>query len=273
MQKHDMGSPYPYPHGTETRERDSMILYFTATGNSKRAAERIAEVCDDEAVSMVTCKEQGTRSFDVKGGIFGIVCPVYFSGLPDYVERYLGQIVVRNSSYTFFVGTYGSASGQAALYAKHILARNGTELDARFTVKMPENCTLICDVTDKGKVARIDEAAETELTMVAEAIKEKTRGNLVCDETPLLVSELMHAAYALARTTRHFAVNDTCVGCGKCARNCPDHAIVMEGGNPVWVKDTCDLCLGCLHRCPVAAISFTRLTAGRGQYLNAHTTL
>lgn len=63
-------------------------------------------------------------------------------------------------------------------------------------------------------------------------------------------------------------MEDSCIGCGKCARNCPVSAIAMENKKPVWVKEKCTLCLGCLHRCPVFAIQYGKHTKAHGQYEN-----
>lgn len=71
-----------------------------------------------------------------------------------------------------------------------------------------------------------------------------------------------------ARRTAHFRVEDSCIGCGLCARKCPVQAIRMENGRPVWVQDRCALCLGCLHRCPRFAIQYGKHTKQHGQYTN-----
>ena len=40
-----------------------------------------------------------------------------------------------------------------------------------------------------------------------------------------------------ARRTAHFRVEDSCIGCGLCARKCPVQAIRMENGRPVWAQE------------------------------------
>lgn len=42
---------------------------------------------------------------------------------------------------------------------------------------------------------------------------------------------------AAARMTAHFRAEDSCIGCGLCARKCPVQAIRMENGRPVWVQE------------------------------------
>ena len=67
----------------------------------------------------------------------------------------------------------------------------------------------------------------------------------------------------------HYHVNeDVCIGCGLCAKNCPEQAIRIQAGKPVWVKEKCAACLGCLHRCPKFAIQYGEKTKHHGQYLH-----
>lgn len=52
---------------------------------------------------------------------------------------------------------------------------------------------------------------------------------------------------------RGFSATDACVGCGLCARNCPQGNIRMEGGKPVFGKE-CVICMACAFSCPKDAI-------------------
>lgn len=51
---------------------------------------------------------------------------------------------------------------------------------------------------------------------------------------------------------------ESCVGCGKCAGNCPQLAIVMKDGCPQINKDSCINCYRCIHHCPALALSLSK---------------
>lgn len=49
--------------------------------------------------------------------------------------------------------------------------------------------------------------------------------------------------------------HNLCVGCGKCAKNCPVRNITLRDG--VTFKDKCIYCQRCIHGCPVNAIKYS----------------
>ena len=88
-----------------------MILYFSAEGNSKHVAERIAEHVGDSAVSIERYKGDGHPYIAVeKGGYLGFVAPTYCWGLPtpavDFLKR--AAFDVPGDAYVFTAATFGS---------------------------------------------------------------------------------------------------------------------------------------------------------------------
>lgn len=70
-----------------------MILYFSATGNTQYAAERIAEATGDMLVSIRSCMGEGRRRFHLqKNENFGMVLPVYFQGMPLFLQEFVENI-------------------------------------------------------------------------------------------------------------------------------------------------------------------------------------
>ena len=250
-----------------------MILYFSAEGNSRYVAQRIAEATGDAARSIEELAPAGPLRLELEPGEqLGVVSPTYFWELPRIVAGVLGRLALDPDPerYTFFVATYGTTPGRTGVIVKGLLKRRGIRLDARFAVRMPDTWTPIFDLSDPDRVTAQLARADRQASQVAEKIAARERGSFMPLRTPAIARPVAHAAFLAARRTSRFRVLDACVGCGLCERTCPAGAIRIEEGRPVWVKGSCELCLGCLHRCPTFAIRYGSgsATGEHGQYLH-----
>ena len=76
-----------------------MIFYFSATGNSKYVADRVAEATNDYTISIVDCLKKQACDFDVtEENQVGIICPTYCWGLPNIVAEFLKKLVLNEIS-------------------------------------------------------------------------------------------------------------------------------------------------------------------------------
>ena len=246
-----------------------MIFYFSATGNSKYVADRVAAVTGELCISIAECIKAQRFTFSPdKEEPIGILSPVYCWGLPSIMNEFLEKWQPDQPTYLWFAATYGTTSGQAGRFAAEHLRKKGLTLDARFSVRMPDTWTPMFDLSDSAKVQRTNLAAEPQIDELIRRIQRRDHGDFMRGKVPMPAVRLYYPYYAQMRRTAHFAVNETCVGCGLCERNCPASAIELQNGRPVWVKKQCVMCLSCLHRCPKFAIQYGDRTAGHGQYVH-----
>ncbi|MCI2082355.1 MAG: EFR1 family ferrodoxin [Bacteroidales bacterium] len=252
-----------------------MVFYFSATGNSKYAAERIANEIGDKSMYVVEYMERGNRMYAAgENESVGIVTPTYFGGLPKPMHDFLDMLEIGGGSgYVFFVSTCGTTTGGTGTFARHILRGKGVEISAFFDLRMPDAWTPVFDLTDKEKVKTTNEAAETELSEILMRISRQAKGNFMHHKFSALLSGIYYLSYGRKSRTRNFTVGDGCTGCGLCALKCPEHAIEMRDKHPAWIKESCAVCLGCLHRCPEFAIQYGKNTKKHGQYLNPNTSV
>lgn len=246
-----------------------MILCFSATGNSRYVADRIAAATGDDVRDMAALLAAGETYLSIANGeAVGIIGPVYSWGLPSVVEEFLGLLSFNQPpAYLWHFSTYGTTTGAAGRFAADILVRHGYTVDASFSAKMPDTWTVLFDLNDKEKAARMNGEAEFEIDDAIRRIQSRKRGDFSKDKLPAPLASLAHAmGYPLMRRTSKFELMDACVGCGLCARKCPVSAIELINERPVWVKPVCAGCLGCLHRCPKFAILRGRGTSRHGQY-------
>ena len=250
-----------------------MILYFSATGNTQYAAERLAQATGDYTVSIRKCLQEGRKAFALKENEnLGIVMPTYFQGMPAFLAEFVESLELTAEGaehYAYSVSPCGAGYGNSGSEAVRAFEKIGVRLDATFRVRMVDNWNPYFDMTDRSYIRSAEEQAEADLSEVCGKAAAKESVYLPDNFGEEKERELA-AAYEDSRRTALFQVNEACVGCGLCARQCPAEAIALEGGKPVWGKERCLLCLGCVHKCPKNAIAYTEETIGHGQYTNPH---
>ena len=244
-----------------------MILYFSSTGNSKHIAERLGESLKEKIISIEDCLKNNIYSFDLEEGEkFGVVSPVYFFGLPTIVSKYIDSLEIPNSNYYYACLTYGSNVGSAGKQIENVFQSKGTKLNGLFGIKMVDTYSPIFNLNNNIKNKNILYQADKKLDKIIFKIKIKSYGKFGLKQLPSFITKSFYRKYAKTPNTHKFEVLNYCIGCSKCAENCPNQAIELQDGKPVWIKDKCTLCLRCLHHCPKFAIQYGKKTLKHGQY-------
>lgn len=246
-----------------------MIFYFTGTGNSLQAAKMLQEGTDEALIDIGNAVCSKNFTFELKDNeAVGFVFPVYFWGLPSIVSYFLKKFKFAGSSpnYIYSVITCGSSIAGADKMLKEKLEIKGYSLDAVFVLKMPDNYVILLDVPTEEEQCSILKAAEKEMESIRAAVASRSKNGYVSGVKDKLLSSLAYSFYIHGRKTKKFYTDDQCVGCGACANRCPNRAISMVDGKPVWVKDRCIHCLGCINRC--GAIQYGKKTVNRKRYVN-----
>lgn len=253
-----------------------MIYYFSATGNSRHVAERLAAALIDQAQSIETAEP----AIALKDGEhLGFVTPTYWNELPSNVRDFMTRLDIRvaKDNYIFAVATFGMVAGLIGEDARHLLKKKGIRMDASYAVLMPDTWTPTFDLSDPAVVQKQVDAAEPQINLLIEQIKARTQGNQIKKKLPYFLHFLTEKLQYNSRQTKFLHVDAAkCIGCSLCAKKCPMQAIEMQEDNfesdkkikkhPVWVKERCTMCLGCLHRCPQFAIDYDNKTQSHGQY-------
>ncbi len=245
-----------------------MIFYFTATGNSKFVAERIASKTGDYIIDIANCILDGSFIFKLAPNeAIGIVIPVYFRGIPMIASEFLQKLSISkiSSTYSYVVLNSGGTKANAEKFIPSSFQSN-----AVFDVATVSNYVPTIKIISKESIGERLDKAESEIDRIVEHIKNRHNGvfkNHTNSRFPQLSSSFIYPIYKYGRKTSKFTVNERCVACGTCVRVCPRKVIKLENSKPVWTISQCETCLGCLHRCPTSAINYGK-SARNGQYLN-----
>jgi len=249
----------------------TIIYTFTGTGNSLAAAKKIAGVLGDTDLVPIALLADTHGEIAPGADRIGIVCPVYFSGLPLMVASFAERLDPGSAQYLFAVLTHGGGGESAALgqLDSILRQRNGRGLDAGFGVMMPGNYIMMYESPMGQKQQEILAKADEGIAAIAGSIARMEKAALPSS----LLNRILHALIypwfrSHARTDdKKFSVTDACTSCGTCVAVCPAKNIELEDKKPVW-KHRCELCCSCIHTCPAKAIQAGTRTEKWGRYRN-----
>nr|WP_316613263.1 EFR1 family ferrodoxin [uncultured Ruminococcus sp.] len=244
-----------------------MVIYFSGTGNSRFAAQRIAAATGDELFDCFDYIREKKGADFTQASVCVFVAPVYVSAPPLVFTDFLSRSRFSEGCPAYFVMTCAGAMGAAPVYCRKIASEKRMIYLGTAQVKMPQNYLPYFKTgTDEENEAKI-EAALPVIDAIADAVgssrelpdpKTKTWERL---STPLVLKPY----YKLFVSAKAFKSTDGCIGCGKCASVCPLENITMRDKKPVWKAD-CTHCMACINLCPKDAIEYGKRTSGKPRY-------
>lgn len=252
-----------------------MIFYFTGTGNSLYAAQRLGTVFGENLVNITEAVKRDECSYELEPGeMAGFVFPVYFYGIPVIVDDFIRKLSLhgRGEPYIYAVLTCGGSILGADRMFFNKLGRRGYKVAGSFSLVMPDNYLLLYSPAPLNQQNRILTAADERLEQIGEFIRDRNGKAVSSGVLAGAGSRFMYLFYRYGRRTKKFYADSDCTGCGLCEIICPVRAIELKEGKgmkkPEWTKERCVHCLACINRCPAAAIQYGRGTGKRRRYMN-----
>ena len=256
--------------------KNTMIFYFSGTGNSKHVAEKLGGYLDTPVKNIADYYNEVTTlknfSLDLDSEDFlGFVSPVHSWGLALPVARFLKKTKINYSGKKVFaVFVCGDTCGKAREQLQEKLKKkSGISCNFVCSVQMPNTYIVMKGFgTDSDELAgKKLETAEKELPEIAKAIK--TGGNFdryVVGTHPFLKGRIIYPLFMkFTLGDKKFFADENCTDCGKCEKVCPEKNISLVQGRPQW-KGHCVKCLACIHRCPSRAVQYGDITRNMGRY-------
>ena len=232
----------------------NVIYYFTGTGNSMRAAEKIAlRIRNTEIISM---RNDPNGVPATEADVIGFVYPVYRWTMPLPVERFVNELSLNPEAYIFVVTMPALINGYACEKLNEILAAKGARIAygikvysvGNYVISYPPRLFPKWTVprTEKRLDKIADDIAEMRIRDIPKA------GRLVKRKYPSIMPKYQEL---MPMYDYGFAANDRCISCGLCLKLCPCRNIEITDGKPVF-NHKCTHCMACVSYCPKRAIGY-----------------
>ena len=246
-----------------------MIFYFSATGNSQYAAEKIAEATNDRLVSIGRALRDEQFDIDITNDAYlGFILPTFAWTLPGAVALFIQKLNLTGYAEQFVYGVFtcGASSGSESAALGSLLKEKSVGYNGSYNLVMPDNFIIWSDIPSPAQLETILNNADRKLDSIIDLIRAKKDGTVGAGKPKDLYMPMEEIS--TAKATSKFYATDACTACGLCMDICPTRCIEPDSnGHPLW-EGTCTMCLSCLHRCPAMAVQYGQDTLKKDRYVN-----
>ena len=219
------------------------IYYFSATGNSLTTARLLEKELGDECrcipITALHCLDKVTVTAEAVGFVF----PVYYSDMPWIVRDTVRHMDFQGQPYIFSLCTYRGHMGAVGERLDSLLEDRGVRLSLSMGIPMPGNSRISTPQEAEDMIS----AQADRVKQAAQRIRAREIEN--CSAAAPLEATLVDRPGNI----RGLKADESCTGCGLCAKLCPMDNISIQEGKAV-LGDNCITCLTCFHWCPVEAV-------------------
>lgn len=257
-----------------------MIFYFSGTGNTRWAAEKLAEATN-ERLLFIPEELKGACDYTLDADErIGFCFPTHGWQPPRIVRQFISRLHITNAAqhYCYALTTCGDSIGRTMeMLNADLRSAQLPEATSVFTLVMPESYVCLPFMytdTPEREQSKIEKATQ-QLQQFTQIILNKEEGATLTVRgiAPWAMSHIVGNYFnGKMVTDKKFTVDaDVCLHCGKCEKVCPTADLQLKDGLPTWQhNNSCTCCLACYHHCPVHAINYGSITRKRGQYYFGH---
>jgi ferredoxin len=263
-----------------------VICYFhSGTGNSFLAATWLAQAAERQGAAIFLTPVERARPIEKptagSGQLVGIYHPTH-GLMPSWsMIKFLFRLPWGRGAHAMIVSTRGAlpigpviipgGAGLGLFLPWLILLVKGYKVRGGRGVDMPANMLNLHWGFTADNIERVLNLGKRRHDRLAERVLAGRRYwspfNLLWELIwcfPFVLWPLYPLIYLMVGRVfmAKLMFSDTnCVGCGRCARNCPSQAIIMIGSNPkvpFWTR-RCEACMRCMGYCKFKAIQASHI--------------
>lgn len=231
-----------------------VIYYFTGTGNSMRAAVKIAKRLKDTQI--ISMRNDPKKVPATDADMIGFIYPVYHWTMPKPVTEFVEKLTINPNAYIFVVAMPSLIGGYACEKLEELLKLKGAKITYGTKVHGVANYVTVYPPLPFPKIVvprtekKLDKVAEDIISKKAKGIP---RASIITQKKypkimPKYQKFIPEADYG-------FIIKESCISCGLCSKLCPCHNIEMVDGKPDF-KHQCTQCMACVCYCPKRAIGY-----------------
>ncbi|WP_419727176.1 EFR1 family ferrodoxin [Terrisporobacter petrolearius] len=236
------------------------MIYFSGTGNSKYIVDYLGNKLKENNHNVKIYNIEQNPIIPIDTDLLVIGGPIYAGNVPEKLIRWVLRNVPESSANSIVYSTSAgliNAHGVDSLAKK--LSKKGYNILAKETYLMPRNFYFgKYPKNTKDEVDEMLKDVNKQLDELVDKICLDTLKSKEFENKGVLGKDLLAETFSVMSRFmgKSFSVDDNCIKCGICVKNCPENNIYFDKDKNIRFSNKCMLCCRCIHNCPKNAINY-----------------
>ena len=239
-----------------------LCLYYSATGNTRRAVELTRGRLEASGSAMDVVEIRKGMPAPAVAGYDGVMIafPVLSFSPPAFVKRFIRSMPAGGRLPAYVLAVDGGGGRSAAAQAVRLLDHRGYRALIGGRAAYPDNWTQAVQPPRPERIAEMTGRGDAMSVRFADAVASGKADGGSADRTFSALDSFI--GFLFGSVGRRFLgkcyfADDDCNACGLCVKKCPAGTILLGKGRrarPFWKAD-CEDCNACINLCPTRAIN------------------
>jgi NAD-dependent dihydropyrimidine dehydrogenase PreA subunit/flavodoxin len=230
-------------------KNNTMILYFSGTGNSLAVAKHLAEHLGEQIMPLYIAVDADLS----QEKRIGFVYPCYNFNAPHAVKETVPLLRLPKQAYCFVVIACGAQAGDSVWAVERVLREQGLRLNYCHKIRVPDNSAIAFGRNPNDQTWKFERFAPRLAQITSDITAGKTGKHFGSRGVLGMITALPSIDKQISKLFQIASNTDKCIGCSICAKVCPVGNISIVEGKAVN-GENCNYCLGCVHFCPHQAM-------------------